>query len=337
MKKMLTFVISLLLGLVFVFGLFRYFVAWQELEESISSFSFWKWTLVLATSFLCLLSASLKWRAILKSFGSTASFRTIFEAHFSAFAITYLIPPAIFWADFFRARAVEDEISLTKRIASVFSDRILTTFFDLLLICLGSFLFFKEADGFFGRFTHIYLGFLFFSAFIVFFVLIFLLYSNLLQKMGILKLFLNSFSKENDIGGKVKKEIMKFFKNREGGLKKVLLLGLLRSSLMVFQCFLIVTFLGNQVGVLESLAIFGPTTASLETPISADLGSHDLTSALVFKGVGLTKGSGAAYAFIFRGANLTLVCLGSFFLLKIGLRSFRKRIVSKAKKVFNNL
>ncbi len=337
MKKILTFFVSLLLGLVFVLGLFRYFVAWQELKESMASFYFWKWTLVLAVSFLSLLAASLKWRSILKSFGSTASFKTIFEAHFSAFAITYLIPPAIFWADFFRARAVEDEISLTKRIASVFSDRILTTFFDLLLICLGSFLFFKEADGFFGKFGHIYLGFLFFFAFIIFFVLIFLLYSNLLQKMGVLKLFLNSFSKENNIGREIKQEIINFFKNKGGGLRKVLVLGLLRSSLMVFQCFLIITFLGNQVGVLESLAIFGPTTASLETPISADLGSHDLTSALVFKGIGLTKGSGAAYAFIFRGANLALVCLGSFFLVKIGLSSFRKRIVSKVKKIFNNL
>lgn len=337
MKKLITFLFSFLLGIVFFLGLFKYIISWRDLVVGFSRFSFWEGVFVLLLSFLFTAIAIIRWREILKSKDHYYSVPELVGPYLASFAITYLIPVGIFWADFLRCRMIgeKDFQSPEKKIASVFIDRILNTFSNLLIIFPGSFVFLIKIGCFPQELSKVYLGVLLFLGFILIFIFIFLFYSNVLDKAGILDFILNSFSGQKHLGKQIKKEILGFFSLRNPGLKTSFLLSILGSFIAFIQCWAMIFFLGGNLSFLSALAVFGVSFAALETPISADLGSHDLTTALVFDKMGMDRSAGVAHALIFRGANLVLTGFGIFFLLKFGFQGFKQSLLIKIEKLIS--
>ena len=87
----------------------------------------------------------------------------------------------------------------------------------------------------------------------------------------------------------MKKEIFSFFKPQNvSSLTRVVFISLLRISLLAVQFVLLVSFLGENLFLIDLLALFGSTFAATETPISADLGSHDMANAFLFEKMGLS-------------------------------------------------
>lgn len=95
------------------------------------------------------------------------------------------------------------------------------------------------------------------------------------------------------------------------------------------------SFLGYCLPFSSSLAIFGSSLAAMETPISADLGSHDLANALVFERLGLGKGAGFAFTLIVRGIGLLFTFAGIVFLLKFHLHFLKQDFLNKFEMFIN--
>lgn len=322
MKKLLTFFFSLLLGVLFCIGLFRYVVTWQEFREELTGFSFLEWAAVLSFSFVCFFTAVWRWQNVVEELGYSPSFSNLFGPHLASFGIVYLVPVGLFWADIFRAKSLKKQgIPISKGLASVFIDRIFNSVFNLALIFIGLFIFFGKVGTLWVELRHIYLIAIFFFLFTLGLILAFVFHPPFLKRLGLLDFLLNSFAEKEKIGEMVKKEIVDFFRKENfSSLAWIICLSLLRSFSLLLLSFFIVLFLGYPLSIPSVWGLFGPTFASLETPISADLGSHDLTSAFVFESLGLKRGTGVAYALVFRGANLFLALGGLLFLGRIILK-----------------
>ena len=92
-------------------------------------------------------------------------------------------------------------------------------------------------------------------------------------------------------------------------------------------------FLGYTLDSSSALAVFGASSAALETPVSADLGAHDFTTALVFENMEKRKSAGIDFALILRGVNLILASIGVFFLGKLGFQLSKNKLMG----IINNL
>jgi len=334
MKKLIMFSLSFLLGLVFLFGVFKYIVAWQDLQKEIILFPPVGWVITGFVFLLFLLSDILRWREILRGLGADCSIKELLGPYLAGFAVTYLTPLAFFGSDFLKARAIQDktELSLSDRVASVFLDRIFHTVFNLILICVGTFLFLKKADGSFERFGQVYILFFGFFIFCSLSTLAFLVYSSILDRLRLINFFLKFLTGAENLSKEVRRQILSFFSLKNGVLiRRIALLSILQCIFVFLQCFCIIFFLGYKIDASTTLAVAGPAAAALTTPISADLGSHDIMTALVFERLGMRKSSGVAYASIFRAINFAAVAVGLIFLFQIGFDSFGERVIEKIK------
>ncbi len=332
MRKLIIFFVSLLLGAVFLFGLFRYVVNWEELQEELTRVRFLEMGAIVFFAFISLLIGTLRWKEVLKAFGSSFSLKELFPARIASFGIVYLIPIGVFWADILRAKAigVKKKADFSINFASVLVDRIFNMIINLVLVSVGFLLFFRMAGTLWLELRYVYLTSLFFFSLVLFFIIFFILSPEFSEKIGFLDFFFNSFSHKKSLVRKTKKEIISFFKTLKPSAHfKILLFSVLHGASLVFLSFLIISFLGYKISFVSTWALFGPTYASLETPVSADLGSHDLVSAFVCEALGMRRSTGVVYAFLFRGANLVLTAVGLLFLLKIGVDAFKDHLLKR--------
>ena len=330
MKKFLSFLASLSLGIILFWGVSKYVVSWQETKTELLNFSLLEAIIIFFLAGLVILLETYRWQDILKSKGVSAPILKLLTSNIACFAIVYLAPIGVFWADFFRARTIKDidGLSSEKRIASVFIDRILSSFFNLIIACLGSSIFFFKTDIFVPGLSGVFWAVIAFFAFIFIFLFVLLFYSKVFKKFGILKFFLNGGNVDMVIG--IRKEIFGFFKKQNFKyLARSLIISIFRFLALLFQWWLLISFLGHCLPLSYTLAIFGSSLAAMETPISADLGSHDLVNALVFEKLGLERTVGFAFTLILRGSGLLFTLLGIILLLKFHFHFLKEDILAK--------
>lgn len=315
MRKLLTFVISFLLGAIFLVGLFNYVVDWNVFSENLAKISVGEWVLVLVFVTLPFVFAVLRWREILKALGIDVSIKDLFYYRLSAFSITYLIPIAALWADLFRAQISKKDFP--KSIASVLIDRVFSIVFYALVITGGVIVFFVQSQTFSVDLFYVYLVALLFSLLSLGVILLFLFKPGAFEKVGLLHLLLNSFAKKGLVE-EAGRDVSRFFKEvGKMAMFKISFLTVLNLAFSILFTFFILQALGYSLPTLSLWSLYSITTSSLETPISADLGSHDLASALAFKSLGIGREAGTVYALVFRGGKLFLTILGLFFLTKL--------------------
>jgi len=334
MKKFGSFLISFLLGIIFFYGVSKYIVNWQELKSGFLGFSLAKGVIFFFLMFLGLVIDTLRWREILKSKGQVFSFKKLLAPNLACFAISYLIPIAVFWADFFRSGAlkVKSDLEREKGLASAFIDRILSSFSTLIIILFGFLTFLLRAGFLPDDLNHFFLGLIAFCAFVLIFLLVFFFYSNILEKTGIFNYFLNGVN--HGLPEKLKKEILIFFKKENFCfLRNSLILSFFKVFIGLVQFWVLAFFLEYPLSLVNLFAIFGVSSAALQTPISADLGSHDLVTALAFERLGMARNVGAAFAMIFRGANLILALIGIVFFIEINFQIFKYHFLRKIERV----
>ncbi len=334
MKKLKSFLISFLLGIVFLYGVSKYIVSWQELKTGFLGFSMFKAIIFFCLMFLGIIIDTFRWKEILKSKNQDFSLKQLLFPNLACFAISYLIPIAVFWADFFRSNAlnVKNDLAREKGLASAFIDRILSSFTSLITILFGSLVFLLKAGFLPNDLNYFFLGFITFCAFVFIFFLVFFFYSNILEKTGIFNFFLNGIN--HGLSEKLKKEILSFFRKENiHFLRKSLILSFFKVFTGLAQFWVLTFFLGYSLSMVNLFAIFGISSAALQTPISADLGSHDLVTALAFERLGMARNIGAAFAMIFRGTNLILALIGIVFFIEINFQIFKHHIFQKIEKI----
>ncbi len=332
LNKAFKFCFSLLIGL-FIFWLIMEIVGWNRVTDSFKLFFGFKGLIIFLLSILTVFISSLKLKLILQDQGHTLTVLDSLKMWLSGFAISYLTPCALLGGEFFMVYFLRNSfnIPLDKSVSSVLADKILNGTLFFLFIIIGVSLFFL-----YGNFPSQLINYWVALIILFLFFVLSIFYFKILRKESFLKWMLHFFGisetkiRHNHNGQmllKAEKEIIRIFSLRRRIFWKALGLSFLRYFLLFFRAALIVFFLGEGIGVVKNLVVYGVTSLGLVVPLPAALGSLEAAGFFVFKNLSLDAAKGTIFAMTWRAADVILCILGLFFALRFGLIFAEKKIL----------
>lgn len=329
MKKFLLFLFSLLIGI----GLFSWIirtVGWQEIKEAFLVFTGWQGMAILGLTILMALVGTWKWKEILKGGGTEISFRNLLKPYLSGFSIMYLFPLMMLGGEIFRGYILKEKngVPWSKGMASVIIDRILEWTANLVVVFFGV-LFFLFTIGF----PPIKLGIIFGGVFLLFTAAVTFFYFKSFKRESMVRFFIR---RDSNQPLEVEKEIFNFFKPKEKSMWKGFGLSFLRAGIMFIRAWLLIFFLGKNIGALLALSILGFSYLAVMIPIPAAIGSHEAVQAFAFNSLGLGAGVGTAFTMLIRGAELIIALAGIFILFRLGIDLLKNTLFKKVERIMIN-
>ncbi|MFA5232173.1 MAG: lysylphosphatidylglycerol synthase transmembrane domain-containing protein [Candidatus Paceibacterota bacterium] len=317
-KPFLLVLFSFVLGAV-IFVFLGKWIGWEEIGRAFDVFTGWQGLVVVLLTFLIISLGNLRWKTILNSEGIPISFFDLFKIYLGGYAIMYMFPTILLAGEVFRVFGLgkKKDLEWSKTASSVIIERILEWTINLSVVVLGlSFFLFKK--WFWPKELLIVFGgaFLFFSLALIFF------YSNLLTKKSIVHLIVNKFSgreiSENSGFLEVENMVFNFFQVQNPAMYKGFLISLFRAVVMQLRVWLLIWFLGVNIGFFNSFAVLGFSYISGMVPIPTSLGSHEAIQAAAFLSIGLTASLAAAFTLIIRAAEVLISSFGLIYIIKTG-------------------
>jgi uncharacterized protein (TIRG00374 family) len=329
MRKALLFLLSLLIGL----GLFIWilkFVGWRAIENAFSSFTGWQGLAILGLTTLMAIIGTWKWREILKGEEVKISFWDLLKPSIAGYSIMFLAPILVLGAEVFRAYALKEKKSVPwpKGMASGFIDLILEYSANLVVVFLGI-LFFLYKIGFPSQ----NLVIIFSVIFLLFTLAIAFFYFKALKRESVAKSFLEFLGLKNHNHAnsilETEKEIFNFFGLRKKSMWKSFGLTFLRAFVMYLRTWVLILFLGKNLGGLLAFSLLSFTYIAVTIPIPAALGSHEAVQTIAFNSLGLGAPAATVYTMIIRGAELIVALVGVIFLFQIGWGLAKRALLKK--------
>lgn len=335
MKKLIFSILSLLLGLILFFWLFNQ-IGWHGIKQAFLRLSGVEGIIALILAVFYTLFGALRWRVILKNKGFVFSVKELYGSYLACFAITYLAPLILFGGEVFRgyilnqkkpafAKATagrQEKNSLEKGIAASIIDGIFEYASEFLIVVCGIITLFFTINlklnalyVFIGSVVLIITGIIFYFFFV--------------KKKSLIKIIF----KTNNHGAIIEQEIIDFFDFKNKYFQKAVFYSCIKIILRFFQYWILLEFLGKSVSLMFAISALGVSVLSMLPPVSADLGTHDFGSALLFEKMGLGSEAGIVFASIVRAINLTLSIFGIMFLVKTGIQMFQDRIFKKIDRI----
>ncbi len=328
MRKFLFFLISLLVGVVLFIWIGKT-VGWQEIKNAFLVFSGWQGVAIFGLSLLIMLIGNWKWQEILKSGGTNVPFFDLLKVYLASFSIRFLAPIVLMAAELFQGYALKEKhfLSWSKAMASVVIDRVSEWTANLAVIFFGTLFLLSRIGLPPVRLLIIFGGvFLFFASGIAYF------YFKTLKKESMAKVFGKIFNHRlNGQPLEVEREIFAFFKLKKIEMWKAFGLSFLRVGIMLIRTWLLIIFLGKNIGALCSLSILGFTYLAIMIPIPTALGTHEAIQTFAFNSLGLSLGAATAFTMIIRGAELLIALAGVIILSRLGIILFKKALFRESK------
>lgn len=300
------------------------------------NFSFKAGLMILFLTALSYLVRSWRWKTILKSQGYDISAMRIIEYYLSGNALGFFFPLVVFGGEVFRGYDLKEKYSVpwSKSIASVFIDRFLEITINTIAIIFGVFFFLSKVS-FPSENFKIYLFVLaIFTA-----LLIGAFYFKSFKKESIIGFFLKRLNLRNYNGANTiidtEREIFSYFRPNAKTMWHGLALTILMELILLARAFLLVLFLGKNIGSLASLSIVAFSFLAVILPIPAAIGSHEAVQSFIFNSLGLGASTGLAFVFIIRGAELIMALAGLIIFFRLGLELLRAFLLRKIKKLFH--
>lgn len=325
MKKLLLFLISLLVGLALLFWIWET-IGLEEIEKAFLVFTGWKGLVILSLTFLIMLAGNWKWKEILKSKGVDIPFFELFKPYLAGFALMYL-SPIIFWGgEMFRAYVLKEKnsVSWSKGMGSVVIDRILEWTANLAIILIGSIFFIFLVD-----FPPARLSAVFGSSFLIAFIALAFFYFKCIKKESFIGFFLRNKNQPMD----TEKEVLDFFDGRNPAMWKALGISFLRAAITYLRTWVLIFFLGKGFGPLESLSILGFSYLAAMIPTPTSLGSHEAIQTFAFNSFNMGASTAAAFTMIIRGAETLFSLAGIIIFFRLGIDILKKALLAKIDKV----
>ncbi len=335
MKKVLLFVFSFFVGLtVFILVIGR--VGIKSVSQAFSLFSGLGGLAIFITTCLIYLVAIWQWKFILKAQGYNLSQFELGKIWLAGFTIRYLTPFAFFGGEAFKIYSIKKLFSVPweKSIAATFIEKLLSGSIFLLFSIVGIVSFFLLTDVPFQNIGTIV------GVILVLAIILGIFYSKIFKKESILKKLFSFFGIKNGKNGNVildtEKEIFSFFRPKKRWMWQGLGFAVLKYSLVLLRCFLIIFFLKGGISILRAFAVYVFVNIAYVFPIPATLGSLEVSQAFAFGFLGLGSNMGTAFSLILRGAELLICLIGVVCLIKLGMRLLKAKIVDKIISFFKN-
>lgn len=329
MKKALLFLVFLFIGI----GLFvciLKFVGWRAIENALSSFTGRQGLVIFGLTALMAIIGTWKWKEILKGEEVKVSFRDLLRPSIAGYSIMFLAPILVLGAEVFRGYFLKEkkQVPWSKGMASGFIDLILEYSANLVVVLLGILIFLYKI-GFPSQKLLIIFSVIF--SLFVFGILFFYFKAFKRESMARSALSILGLKNHNHANSilEIEKEIFNFFGLRKKAMWKSFGLTFLRAFVMYLRAWVLVLFLGKNLGGLLALSLLSFTYIAVTIPIPAALGSHEVIQTFAFNYLGLGAPTATAYTMIIRGAELTVSLIGVIFLFQIGLSLLEKALFKK--------
>jgi len=326
MKKILLFILSLVIGIALFIGVL-YYIGLDDLKSAFTSFSWATIAVVVALTFLQIFIIIYRWQLILAAQGDKLPFKKLLAPKFVGFAVSYLTPGLYVGGEPVRAYLLKRNtgVRLSHGFASIIVDKILDFTYPLPFL-IGALIYamFKydiswEAVsafvlvllglivllGFF--YVQTYRGKGFFSSLIIF------------LRLNRIRFIKKYFEKILYFEGM----IITFFNKQPALFTKGLSLSLLGGIVVFIQFIVILHALGIQADIVQILVMMVFMILAFLVPLPASLGSFEASQVIVFSALGHPASIGVAFVLIFRMAELGKLAVGLTFLSNIGLKFLR--------------
>jgi len=333
MKKVLLFLFSFLSGVI-IFIWVSKVVGWQEIKSSLMVFTGWQGLAIIFITFLMAVFGAWKWKAILDGKGQKISFAEIWRIYLATFSIRLLAPIIIVGAEIFQGYILKkrETVPWPQSIASVVLDRILEWTVNFIIVLFGA-LFFLFKIGVPPLNLFIFSG----IVFVVLIATISYFYVKAFKKQSITKIFARFLNNGLDNHFlEIEQEIFSFFKPRHRNMWKVFALNILRSGLMLARTWILIVFLGSNIGFLSSVSVLGFNYLAMVVPIPTSLGSHEALQTFAFNCLNLKAATATAFTMIIRGADLIVALFGIFLLFRLGVFLINETIFKKTEKILKH-
>lgn len=329
MKKILLFLLSLLIGTAIFSWTIHSIGGWMSFFKILALFTGWSGLFVLIITFLEMFVGVWKWQTILKSQGVNIRFRDLSGGYFGDFFLTYLVPTIFFAGETFRGYLLKKKyqsLSWEKTLSSIILDRLIDSSIILIAVVAGV-LYFLYNIGLPPENLTIFFG----IALFLFIATIAFFYFKCFKKESIIKSILNIFGfkelKENNIALGVEKEIFSFFHKRKY-FSEVILISVLRNILLLLRQWLLILFLGGSISLFGALSIFGFSYLASLPPIPANLGSYDAIQSFVFMSLKMPINMGIVFSMIIRAAEIAMCLVGAVALFRFGYKIVQLKLNS---------
>jgi len=335
MKKLFLFLISLFVGI----GIFLWIgktVGWQEIKSALLIFTGFHGIVIFIFTFLIMMLGAWRWQEILIAQNVRVSFFDFFKSFLAGFSVMFLAPVLLWAGEVFRGYILrrKNKVSWTQVMTSVFIDRVLEWTVNLIVIVLGS-LYFLYKIGLPSRNLLIIFG----TVFSVFFLAISYFYFKVLKRESIIHFLfkISGFknSKKDNALFETEKQIFDFFRWENKKLQKTLTISFLRAGAMLLRAWVLIIFLGKNIGLLSSLSILGFTYLASMIPIPTSLGSHEAIQSFAFSSLGLNVSTATVFTMIIRAAELLFALAGLVIVLKTGVVFIKNLFFKKIEKLEN--
>jgi len=330
MKKILLFILSVVLGLILFIGVVSY-IGVGEISSAFESFSWVTIAFVIGLSFVQIFIVNYRWKLVLEAQGDIVPYKKLFAPKLVGFAISFLTPGLYIGGEPVRAFLLKKQtkVRYSHGFASIIVDKILDFTYPLpFLIGALVYAMFRydiswEAV---SLFVVVLIGLI---------VLLCLFYVQTYRGKGffsalIVLLRINRFKRFSKLVDKMlyfENLIITFFNNRKDVFIKGLFLSLLGGMIVFIQFILILNALGIQADIVQILVMMVFMILAFLVPIPASLGSFEAGQVIVFTALGHPASIGVAFTLVIRMAELGKLAVGLTLLSNVGLR-FLKNLPS---------
>lgn len=331
MKKFIFFFFSTVFGVsLFIFVLKR--VGWSEIWAALNILSWWQFFLVTSVLVVGFLLCIWRWKIILKSQGySKIPLTVLLRSKIVGFTLSYLTPSIYFGGEPLRALMLKEENGLDweANITSIIIDKVLELTINGLIILTGL-IYILTYFTLPSWLSWLLIGILFFCLGLAYFF-----YSRTIKKRGFFTSIINFFNLHQieKIKGiqsnlqTIEKYLANFFSHQPRYLMTGLSLSLVGRGLSIVGAWLIIHFLGVEIGLITLLVFMALLYAVFFIPIPGSLGSQEASQALVFALFGLGAHTGIAWILILRAIHLIGVAIGLLVLTHFQIKIWGRKIV----------
>ncbi|MDA8053206.1 MAG: lysylphosphatidylglycerol synthase transmembrane domain-containing protein [Deltaproteobacteria bacterium] len=329
-----TFVLSTSIGLLFVIALI-FIVGPKSILQMISHLSIIDFILLFCLSYLALFFSALSFNNALNVYDAKIDLKNLTNIKLIGYSANYIAPSGIF-AGFIGGDAIMALI-LKKRSGLEFK-RGFSAGLAAKVIEFGVFLLFIYLGLILG-FRYFYLPpeiwfFLFIAGIFVGVVtLIFLInpiidnrfFTKILQYLTRFKILNNLISKILKHINDFEKELHLFYVKGAKYLFLSLFLSIAETVILVFQIWLLVHFLGINMGFSKTLLVFSVSMLVFALPLApGSAGTYELSQVGLFDILGLGSDLGLTFSLIMRAVNLLMVAISFFLVPHYGIHLFKK-------------
>jgi len=329
-----TFAVSTSIGLLFVIALV-FVVGPKSILDMISRLSFLDFLILFFLSYIALFFSALSFNNALNVYDAKIDLKHLTNIKLIGYSANYIAPSGIF-AGFIGGDAImalilrkRSGLEFKRGFSAGLAAKVIEFSMFLLFIYLGLILGFR----YFYLPPEIWFFLLAAAIFVGIITLIFLI-NPIIDNRFFTKIltYLTRFKILNTLIFKVlkhinnfEKELHLFYVKGKKYLFLSLFLSLIETAVLIFQIWLLVHYLGIDMGFSKTLLVFSVSMLVFALPLApGSAGTYELSQVGLFDILGLGSDLGLAFSLIMRAVNLIMVAISFFLLPHYGSHFFRK-------------